>query len=208
MESSERTVYVVDDDAVLCEALQALLEAEGLRVETHTSAESFLAARCGHEAGCLVLDVRMRGMSGLELQEHLVQLGATLPVIVLTGHGDVPMAVRAVKAGVVDFLEKPVNDQLLLERIRNALALDAQRRAQRVRRAEAQRRLDSLTAREYEVMERVVAGLANKQIAGELGITEKTVEAHRKHVMDKLAVGGVAELVVLVLQCRGQEMPS
>ncbi len=208
MEVSEPTVFVVDDDAVLCEALQALLEAAGLRVETHTGAESYLAVRSGQEPGCLVLDVRMRGMSGLELQAHLMQQGATLPVILLTGHGDVPMAVRAVKAGAVDFLEKPVNDQVLLERIRHALTLDAQLRVRHAERADAQRRLDSLTPREYEVMERVVAGLANKQIAIELRISEKTVEVHRKHVMDKVAVGSVAELVALVLQCRGQEAQS
>lgn len=199
MAEPEPTVFVVDDDDAICESLQWLLEAEGLRVTTFASAEAFLAARRPEQPGCLVLDVRMRGMTGLELQARLAQLGDHMPVIVVTGHGDVPMAVRAVRAGALDFLEKPVNNDVLLARVRGALAMDAQRRQANAGRQAVQSRLDALTAREREVLELVVAGRANKQIAAALGIHEKTVEVHRRHLFQKLRVHSTVELVRLVM---------
>ena len=194
MRANKPTVYVVDDDAALCEALQLLLESAGLRVKTYHSAEALLAEYKPGAAGCLVLDVRMRGMSGLDLQARLGRDEAAPPVIILTGHGDIPMAVRAVKNGAVDFLEKPVNDEVLIERIQHAIALDARRRVQRARRAEIHGRLRSLTSRERQVMKLILAGKANKQIAVELGIADKTVESHRKRVLHKMGVRGAVEL--------------
>lgn len=199
MTEPEPSVFVVDDDAAICESLLWLLEAEGLRVATFTSAEAFLAAWRPQQPGCLVLDVRMRGMSGLELQARLAEQGAPLPIIMLTGHGDVPMAVRAVRAGALDFLEKPVSNDVLLARVRRALELDSQRRAAEAGHRAVQTRLDTLTAREREVLELVVAGRANKQIAATLGIHEKTVEVHRRHVFQKLGVHSTVELVRLVM---------
>ncbi len=204
MKRAEPTVFVVDDDAALCEALQWLLESDGLRVQTHLSAEAFLAACPREQPGCLVLDVRMRGMSGLDLQLRLAEYGITLPVIMLSGHGDIPMAVRAVKAGAVDFLEKPVNAEVLLGRVRRALALDAKRRRERRARAELAARLESLTPRERDVLEMVLAGTPNKEIAAELGIGVKTVEAHRKQVMQKMGVRRAVELARAVMRARGR----
>jgi FixJ family two-component response regulator len=205
MNDSEPAVFVVDDDEALCESLQWLLEPEGLRVRTFSSAEVFLSQVSPRQAGCLVLDVRMRGMSGLDLQARLVESGATMPVIILTGHGDVPMAVRAVKAGALEFLEKPVNDQVLLGCIRRALAEDAAARAQRAAREDAQTRIRTLTPREREVMELVVTGYANKRIASRLGICEKTVEVHRRRVMQKMGVRTAVDLVRLAVS---QEVSS
>lgn len=199
MRPDEPTVFVVDDDEAMCEALTWLLESQGLSVATYNSAEDFLSAYDPARPGCLVVDVRMRGLSGLELQARLVEQGCPLPIIILTGHGDVPMAVRAVKAGAFDFLEKPVDDQRLLERIRAALALDAERRQAALARQLALMRLQTLTAREQQVLDLVVAGKPSKLIAFELGIAEKTVEVHRQRVMQKLEVRGVVELVHLVL---------
>jgi two-component system response regulator FixJ len=200
MSDAEPRVFVVDDDDALCDALREFLEAQGLPVEAYNSAEAFLAAGGPGRPGCLVLDVRMRGMSGIELQGRLAAEGFTMPVIVITGHGDVPMAIRAVRNGAVDFLEKPVPDQLLLERIRHALTLDVQRRHAAEERSAAAARLGALTQREHQVMDHVLAGGANKQIAAALGISVKTVEAHRKHVMEKMGVHSVAELMRVVLQ--------
>jgi two-component system, LuxR family, response regulator FixJ len=195
MDGAEPIVHVVDDDEAMCEALQWLLESAGLRAETYTSAEAFLDAYQPAQPGCLVVDVRMRGMSGLDLQRRLVEQKIGIPVIIITGHGDVPMAVRAVKAGAVDFLEKPVNDELLVERIRSALELDARRREDVGQRNLAAARLARLTPREREVIDLLVACKINKQIAAELGMSEKTVEVHRRHIMRKLQVKSAAELV-------------
>ena len=189
--SAGPVVHVVDDDEALRDSLSWLLESAGHRVATHASAETFLATYDPERAGCLVLDIRMPGMSGLELQDELKRRGHTIPIIFVTGHGDVPMAVNAVKKGALEFIEKPFNDQAFLVLINNALAFDAE-----TRRAVA--RLVTLTQREREVMELIVAGKRNQDIAAKLSINIKTVEAHRANVMRKTGVDSLAELVQLV----------
>jgi two-component system, LuxR family, response regulator FixJ len=191
----EPTVFVVDDDRAMRDSLRWLLESVGLTVRTYSTAADFLREYEPAQPGCLVLDVRMPGMSGLDLQAELVRRGAGLPTIVVTGHAEVPMAVRAVKAGAVDFIEKPFSDQLLLDRVRQALEIDRLEREVRHRREEARRRLESLTAREREVLGLVAAGKANKEIAASLRLSPKTVEVHRAHVMSKMAVDSLAELI-------------
>ncbi len=193
------TVFVVDDDQAMRDSLRWLIESVGLAVECHDSAESFLESYYPGRAGCLLLDVRMPGMSGLELQEYLNRHEIDIPVIVITGHGDVPMSVRAMKQGAIDFIEKPFNDELLLEAIRRALSLDASRREKNALRAELVARLSTLTPREHEVMEMVTAGKSNKEIAAALGVSAKTVEAHRAKVMDKMQAGSLAELVRMAM---------
>ena len=202
------TVFVVDDDADLCEALRWLLESDGLKVETHTSAQSFLEAYRPDRPGVLALDVRMRGMDGLELQERLVAHDFDIPVLILTGHGDVPMAVRSLKAGALEFLQKPVNDQALLDCIHRALRIDAENRRKRVAKEVILARRAALTRREREVMDLVIAGKANKQIAELLCVSEKTVEVHRKHVMNKMQASSVVELVRTALSLRAGQQPS
>ncbi len=199
MTGTDLTVYIVDDDDALRESLAFLLAGEGFRTATFSSAEEFLAACRPGDAGCLVLDVRMPGMSGLELQARLAADQAPLPVIVISGHGDIPMAVRAVRSGALDFLEKPVSDEVLLMRIRAALAQARELAEARAQRDQLQRRIARLTPREHEVMRLVVVGHPNKQIAAELGITEKTVEVHRKHVMHKLGLRNAVSLARLGL---------
>ena len=181
-------VHVVDDDEALRDSLRWLLESAGHSVATYATAEGFLATYDPEQSGCLVLDIRMPGMSGLELQDELKRRSHTIPIIFITGHGDVPMAVSAVKKGAIEFIEKPFNDQAFLILVDNALALDAE-----LRRAAA--RLLTLTQREREVMERVVAGKRNKDIATELSVNIKTVEAHRARLMQKMGVDSRAELV-------------
>lgn len=197
--TSEPTVFVVDDDDAMRESLTWLIESVGLKVATYASADDFLQAYYPGRPGCLLLDVRMPGMSGLELQGHLQQQQVTVPVIMITGHGDVPMAVRAMKAGAIDFIEKPFNDEQLLESIRNALAIDDTRRDEQAFKAEVASRLAQLTPRESEVMNMVTAGKSNKEIANTLGVSAKTVEAHRAKVMEKMEAGSLAELVRLVV---------
>ncbi len=194
----EPTVFVVDDDHALCDALQWLLEAARLRVKTYASADAFQTDYQPDRPGCLVLDIRMPGLSGLELQAQLVRKKIALPIIFITGHGDIPMAVQAVKNGAVDFLEKPVRPQLLLDHIRHALALDAQWRAERKWCNAVAARYRSLTERERQVLPLVVDGRANKVIAAELGIAEKTVERHRKGLLSKMEVEGAVGLVSLM----------
>jgi two-component system, LuxR family, response regulator FixJ len=188
-------VFVVDDDRAMRDSLRWLLESIGLSVRTYGTAVEFLRDHDPAQPGCLVLDVRMPGMSGLDVQTELAQRGAELPTIVVTGHAEVAMAVRAVKAGAIDFIEKPFSDQLLLDRVRQALEIDRQSREVRARREEARRRLASLSAREREVLELVAAGKANKEVAAALGLSTKTVEVHRAHVMSKMAVDSLAELI-------------
>jgi two-component system response regulator FixJ len=200
---SEPTVFVVDDDPAMRQSLRWLLQSVGLAVEAFPSAEAFLDAADSTRPGCLVLDVRMPGMSGLHLQDELKARGVTLPIIVVTGYAEVPTAVRALKGGATDFIEKPFSDQLLVDSVRNAIALDQQARALGAERAEIVGRLALLSGREREVMERVTEGKANKVIAIELGIGEKTVEVHRASVMRKLQVDSVAALIRLVLVSRG-----
>jgi len=199
VDATER-IYVVDDDEPMRDSLVWLLESKGLRVEACASAETFLERLHDDMHGCLVLDVRMPGMSGLELFERLSARGVTLPVIFVTGHGDVPMAVSAVKKGAVDFIEKPFNDAEMLRLIEQCLETDRKQRASRRQHDAVRQRIASLTEREREVMDLVVAGRLNKQIANELGIAMKTVEVHRARVMDKLGAGSVAELVQLVME--------
>jgi FixJ family two-component response regulator len=196
---AEPTVFVIDDDPAVRRSLSWLIESVGLHVSTFQNAEQFLAAYDRDRPGCLVLDVRMPGMSGLDLQDELVRREVNIPTIVLTGHAEVAMAVRAVKAGAVDFIEKPFSHQQLLDRVRQALDLDRQTRAESIRRAGILERVRQLSAREREVMERVVAGKANKEIAADLGLSPKTVEVHRAHVMEKMNVESLAELIRVAL---------
>jgi two-component system, LuxR family, response regulator FixJ len=205
MPESEPTVFVVDDDTAICEAMQCLLESAGLRVQTFASAEAFLSAVRPEMPGCLVLDIRMPGMDGLELQARLAREEFPLPVIIITGHGDIPMAVRAMKNGVVDFLEKPVNDVVLLERISAALARDRAARQTRAQHAEVAQRMARLTPRERQVLAGVVAGKPSKQIASELGIMEKTIEVHRKHIRHKMGVRCSVDLVRAVMLATDSE---
>ena len=200
-----QTIYVVDDDEAMRDSMSWLLEGEGYRVSCFDSAASFLKARHDHMHGCLVLDVRMPEMSGLELHERLDTQGSRLPVIFVTGHGDVPMAVAALQRGACDFIEKPFHNEDLLSRIERALALDAERSARRERDDVIAHRVEQLTQREREVMELVVAGRLNKQIADDLQISMKTVEAHRARMMEKMGVRTLAELVKASLSLRQGE---
>jgi len=196
---SQATVFVVDDDQAMRSSLQWLIESVGLAVESFASADDFLNSYYPGRAGCLLLDVRMPGMSGLELQEYLNAHQIKIPVIIITGHGDVHMAVRAMKRGAVDFIEKPFNDEILLDAIRNALSLDERRRGYQAERAELAARLAHLTPREHEVMDMVTDGRSNKEIANALGVSAKTVEAHRARVMEKMQAGSLAELVRMAI---------
>jgi FixJ family two-component response regulator len=192
-------VFVVDDDPAMRDSLRWLIESTGLLVETFADAQTFLARIRPDVPGCLVLDIRMPGLSGLDLQSELARRGIGLPTIVVTGHAEVPMAVRAVKAGAIDFIEKPFSDQLLLDRVRQGIDMDRRERDGRERRGEVLRRLGLLTQREREVLDLVVAGRANKEIAATLHLSPKTVEVHRAHVMEKMQASSVAELVRLAL---------
>ena len=205
MKKPEPTVFVVDDDEELCEGLRWLLESEGLNVQTHTSAEAFLDAYDTECPGCLVLDVRMGGMSGLELQAKLAEQGLSAPVIILTGHADVPMAVQATKAGAVEFLQKPADDQVLLDSIQRAIELDAQVRERQAANAGFAARIELLTPRQREVLDLVVAGKANKQIAAGFGVSPRTVEVHRKRIMRKLRVKSSVDLVRNVMALRAPQ---
>jgi len=202
------TVFVVDDDQAMRSSLKWLIESISMQVKTYGSADEFLSSYFPGRAGCLLLDVRMPGMSGLDLQAYLAQEDSRLPVIIITGHGDVAMAVKAMKSGAVDFIEKPFHDEELLTSIRNALEFDEKRRALQSRRAEIAVRLAELTPREHEVMAMVTEGRANKEIATVLGVSAKTVEAHRARVMDKMGASSLAELVRMALIAGGDEQLS
>jgi FixJ family two-component response regulator len=195
MSEAEATVFVVDDDAPLRESLRNLIRSVGLRVELFASAQEFLQSQQPDTPSCLVLDVRMPGLSGLDLQKQTSEAGLEIPIIFITGHGDVPMTVRAMKAGAVEFLTKPFRDQVLLDAIQQALERSRNAREQRAATKELRQRFASLTPREREVMERVVAGLLNKQIGAELGTSETTVKIHRHQVMEKMGAGSLPELV-------------
>lgn len=199
-------VYVVDDDPGARQAIVWMLESAGREVQAFDSGEEFLAAYRPERTGCLVLDLRLRGMTGLALQDELARRGIALPVIMMTGYAEVSAAVEALQRGAIDFIEKPIDDARLLERIETALALDAERRRrERLRRACAAR-IERLTRREREVMAMVVAGKANKVVAYELGISHKTVESHRASVMSKLEVQSFADLVRLEWQAEHGEL--
>ena len=192
---TDAMVFVVDDDAPLRESLKNLIRSVGLRVEAFASAQEFLDRPRPEVPGCLVLDVRLPGLSGLDLQQRMAEGDRDMPIIFITGHGDIPMTVQAMKAGAVEFLTKPFRDQELLDAIQQALARDRTAREQRAKIEELRRRYRSLTPREREVLARVVAGLLNKQIAGELGTSEASVKVHRQHVMEKMGAGSLAALV-------------
>ena len=195
MKSAEPLVFVVDDDASVREAIRSLIMSVGLRVEAFETARDFLRSKLLDAPGCVVLDVRLPGLSGLDLQRELAAHAVRLPIIFITGHGDIPMSVRAMKAGAVEFLTKPFRDQDLLDAIQQALARDRDSRQQQSQIAELRARFEGLSAREKEVMGLVAAGLLNKQIAGELGISEITVKIHRGQVMRKMGAGSLADLV-------------
>jgi len=189
------TVFIVDDDANIRIAMQALMESVNLAHEIFGSADEFLEKTGDQRPGCLVLDIRMPGLGGLELQAELIKRENTLPIIFITGHGDVPMAVEAMQKGAVDFIQKPFRDQELLDRIREALDTDEERRAVQQRHAEVALRLARLTNREREVCDLVVTGKPNKVIAYELGVSQRTVEIHRARVMEKMQARSLADLV-------------
>ncbi len=192
------TVYVVDDDEAVRDSLQWMLEGKDYRVRCFDSAESFLSRFDVREVACLIVDIRMGGMTGLELQNRLIENRSPLPLAFITGHGDVAMAVRAMKGGAIDFIEKPFNDQQLLDRINQALDIERGWRDARREREQIAARIDQLSPREHEVMTRIVAGQANKVIAIELGLSERTVEIHRAKVMSKTGARSLAELVSMV----------
>jgi FixJ family two-component response regulator len=199
--STAETVFLVDDDVDMRESLSMLLSLEGFSVRAFDSAPAFLADCSPDAPGCLVLDLRMPGMNGLELQAELLRGGYSLPIIFLSGFGDVPTTVRAVKDGAVDFLEKPVRPELLMGRIREALAEDQRRRAEAAARREVLARYAELTPREQEIMVLVTKGLANKEIAGYLGISPRTVENHRAQVMRKMDAEGLPDLCQMAAIC-------
>jgi len=193
--NSSQTVFIVDDDSAIRIAMQALMESVDIDHQIFASADEFLQHEEDHRAGCLVLDIRMPGLGGLELQEELISRGNPLPIIFITGHGDVPMAVNAMQKGAVDFIQKPFRDQDLLDRIRDALVTDKQRREELELHAEVEGRLRKLTNREREVFDLVVTGKPNKVIAYELDVSQRTIEIHRARVMGKMEARSLAALV-------------
>ena len=198
-EENNAIVFIVDDDASVRDSLRWLIESVQLRVQCYATAQEFLDGYSGQQTGCVVLDVRMPGISGLDLQEELIQQGFVLPVIIITGHADVPMAVRAFKSGVFDFIEKPFNDQHLIDRIQQAIEKSRSQKVNIQRRQEARERLQKLSSREIQVLNCIVAGSSNKSMARELDISVKTVETHRANLMSKMKAGSVSELVRIAL---------
>jgi len=196
---AQQTVFIVDDEPAIRRSLKLLIEMLGMPVRTFPSAASFLEAHKPGDAGCLILDLRMPGMSGLGLQQELIRRGFDIPIIVLTGYGDIPSAIRTLKSGAVEFLEKPVDDDVLLDHVRRALDLDSQHRRQRSEHDSVRERIKRLTPREREVLRLVVDGLASKEIAQKLHVSCKTVEAHRARIMIKMETDGVADLVRVVV---------
>lgn len=203
----ESMVHVVDDDLGVRQMIARMVRSVGLQARTHACVREFLDHLDPAQPGCVVLDVRMPGESGLDLQEHLARTGVALPIVFVTGHGDIPMSVRAMKGGAVDFIEKPFRDQVLLDAIHAALSRDAEQRRRAADRAEAQARLATLTPREHQVLGMVVTGTLNKQIAAQLGTSEHTIKVHRGRVMRKMGADSVAQLVVLAQLAGELEVP-
>jgi FixJ family two-component response regulator len=195
MKDPEPVVFVIDDDKPIREGLEGLIRSVGVRVLLFASAEEFLSAKRPDAPACLILDVRMPGLNGLDLQRKLSDAGVHIPIIFITGHGDIPMSVRAMKEGAQEFLTKPVRGQDLLDAVQKAIARDRELRKERSEMSDIRARFDALTPREKEVLDLVVAGLLNKQVADELGMSELTVKTHRAHVMQKTEAESLAHLV-------------
>jgi len=195
MEEKKAKVFVVDDDESVRDSLRSLIRSAGLSVETFASAQQFLASAHSHEPSCLVLDVRLPGLNGLDLQRRLAETRIDTPIVFITGHGDIPMSVRAMKAGAVEFLTKPFRDEDLLDAIQQAVERNRVARRQQSQLADVRGRYESLTPREREVMALVVSGLLNKQIAAQLGVSEVTIKVHRGQVMQKMRAASLADLV-------------
>ncbi|MBW0149181.1 response regulator FixJ [Marinobacter arenosus] len=202
MTDIQQTVYVVEDDEAVRDSLELLLKSDGKPVKTYENATGFLKDYSEKMAGCIVLDIRMPGMDGMELQKKLNEKHSILPIIFVTGHGDVPMAVDAMKEGAVDFIQKPYREEALLEKIEAALEQDLEQRKTLDEKQEIIRRVKSLTPREHEIMDRMIAGQANKVIAIELEISQRTVEIHRSRVMHKMGTHSLAHLVRMVLSVK------
>lgn len=202
MTDIQQTVFVVEDDEAVRDSLELLLKSDGKPVKTYESATAFLKDYSDKMAGCIVLDIRMPGMDGMELQKKLNEKHSILPIIFVTGHGDVPMAVDAMKEGAVDFIQKPYREEALLEKIEAALKQDQEQRKSLDEKQEIIRRIKSLTPREHEIMDRMIAGQANKVIAIELEISQRTVEIHRSRVMHKMGTHSLAHLVRMVLSVK------
>jgi FixJ family two-component response regulator len=202
MSEPSQTVFIVDDDEAVCDSLGLLLQSVGLRFAAYPSAQVFWQAFEPQHSGCLILDVRMPGMSGLELAQRLREQAADLPIIFITGHGDVPMAVEAMRLGAVDFIQKPFRDQDLLDRVFQALAQNAASRRVQAELQAIRERLAALTPRECDVLELLLTGKINKVIASELGLSQRTVELHRARVLEKMQADSLASLVQMVLRVR------
>jgi len=199
MKERPPTVFIVDDDDAVRNSLRLLLKSVGLTASALASAHEFLSTYDPQQPGCLILDVRMPGMSGLELQQQLNMRGAVIPVIFITGHGDIPMAVEAMQHGAFDFLQKPFRDQDLIDRIQRALAKDRTNRGELAERSRVRERFQSLTPREREVLALVTSGKPNKVMAGDLGVSQRTVEIHRARVMEKMHASSLAQLVRMMM---------
>ena len=195
MTLSDVSVFIVDDDALIRDSLKYLVKSVGLKAETFSSAQAFLDTELPDQPACLVLDIRMPGLSGLDLQDELIERGILIPIIFITGHGTVPMSVRAMKAGAVDFIQKPFEDQDLLDLIHHAIEQSGKTKLKQAEIHEIEQCIKSLTVREHEILVLVVAGMLNKQIAYDLKMSENTVKTHRAHIMQKMAVKSLAELV-------------